>query len=404
MPLVAPERGGGALQRQRQRRAAVGAQALHRRDGLRPAGGEAGAQAGDARALRERVEDHDTLGVGAGGGGRGEGARGRGVAVDLAVAFVAEQAEVVALGEGEQAREVGLARDGALRVRRRAEIGEGDAVEERRRQGGVVGKEAGLGGGGHRHQLGAGGEGAGAVGLVEGVGHEHDRAGAALVLGGERERGGEEALAGAVQREDAGCGVDRDAVPAGDPAGDGVEQLRRAVVGRVAAELGDVPADELRDLERHRVLRLADGHRELRPARARAGEQGPQPRKGVLRQVCEPRGELHRCASSPGSRRPPRSERNLASKSPRGPAFCVWSGRSGCIGLSASKSDWSRCPTGHTPGDRFGSSRRARPAPLLVRPGQPARPTATGGNGDGVEQRRQPRASDVSGSALSRSS
>ena len=181
------------------------------------------------------MEDHDPLGVGAGGLGGRERARRRGVAVDLAVALVGEDAEVVALGEREEAAPVGRVGDRALRVRRRADVGERDPVEERRRQRGVVGQEAGLGGRRHRHRLGAGGERRGAVGLVERVRHQHRRPRARLGLGREREGGVEQALAGAVQRDHLGVGVDRDAVAAGEPGGDGGAELGGALVRRVEA-------------------------------------------------------------------------------------------------------------------------------------------------------------------------
>ena len=121
-----------------------------------------------------------------------------------------------------------------------------------------------------------------------------------FVLGREREGGVEEALAGAVERDHLGLRVDGDAVAAAEPAGDGVAQLGRALVRRVERELAGVRGDGAGDEIGQRVLRLADGHGELGPARGRAREQPPQARKGVFRQVCEPRGKLHRRASSAG--------------------------------------------------------------------------------------------------------
>jgi hypothetical protein len=231
------------------------------------------------------VEDQDALGVGAGGLGGGERTRRRGLAVDLAVALVGEDAEVVALGEGEEAPPVVRVGDRALGVRGRADVGKGDAVEERRRQGGVIGQEAGLAGRGHRHRLRADGEGGSAIGLVERVRHEDRRAAAGLGLGREGEAGAEQALAGAVQRDHLRVGVDADAVAAGEPGGDGGAELGGALVRRVAAELVGLRRNGLGDDRRQRVLRLADRHRELGAAGGRALEQPSQPRERVFRQV-----------------------------------------------------------------------------------------------------------------------
>ncbi len=75
------------------------------------------------------------------------------------------------------------------------------------------------------------------------------------------------------------------AVAAGEPVGDGAAQAGGALVRGVAAELGgvagDQPADEIRD----GVLRLADGHLDDRAAGGHVGQQRPQTRKRVFRQV-----------------------------------------------------------------------------------------------------------------------
>ena len=132
MGLVLPEGGGGALEGEGEGRAAVGAELAQGGDRAGAAGGEAGAEAGGVGALGERVEDHHPLGVGAGGGGDLERAGGRGVAVDLGVALVGEDAEVVALGERHEGAPVAGVGDRPLRVGGGAEVAEGGAVEERR--------------------------------------------------------------------------------------------------------------------------------------------------------------------------------------------------------------------------------------------------------------------------------
>ena len=111
------------------------------------AGGEADAQAGQVRALGQRVEHDD---VGEVGAGRFQHAGGRVLAVDLAVAFVGEHQEAVAARErGEPCRdrrasatapcgfdgEAMIEGDGAReqRVVERVEIGQ-EAGRARRRQ------------------------------------------------------------------------------------------------------------------------------------------------------------------------------------------------------------------------------------------------------------------------------
>ena len=92
------------------------------------AGGEADAQAGQVRALGQRMEHHDVGEVGP----RGFQHAGRRVlAVDLAIAFVGEHQEAEAARKPGELVEIGAAGDGALRVRRRGDV-EGDRARQQR--------------------------------------------------------------------------------------------------------------------------------------------------------------------------------------------------------------------------------------------------------------------------------
>ena len=87
--------------------------------------------------------------------GRLEGAGRRRVDVDFRVALVSEKEKVEAARKRDGAGKVGCARDGALRVRRRAEV-ESDRALEQRLVGGIqVGKEVSLGRAGKEDWLGA---------------------------------------------------------------------------------------------------------------------------------------------------------------------------------------------------------------------------------------------------------
>src|SRR5690606_38921289 len=88
------------------------------------AGDEARTQTGDARALREAVEDDATLEGGvprADCGLQQPRRRMRLVQIDLAVAFVGSNDEVVSIGELDRVAQVLQARDGTRRIVRRAQ-------------------------------------------------------------------------------------------------------------------------------------------------------------------------------------------------------------------------------------------------------------------------------------------
>ena len=125
-----------------------------------------------------------------------------------------------------------------------------------------------------------------------------------------------------------GGGVDVEAVAAREPAGDGGAELRacRRSAGRArtrpACSATMRPTISGSGCFGSPMVMASSG-----PPGRHAVEQPPQPRKGIFRQVCEPRGKLHRRASLPGSRSSPRSDCTLALQPPRGPAFCGASGR-----------------------------------------------------------------------------
>jgi hypothetical protein len=218
----------------------------------------------------------------------------------------------VRLGQSEQVAPVALARHGALGIGRRAEVDERGPVEERGLERGEIRQEAGGGRGRKVDRLRTRGERRGGIALVEGVRHEHGRAGARLALGAKREGGGEEPLARAVQRGDLARRIEAHTVAAAEPAGDRLAQILGALVRRVAAELRRMGGDDLADERRQGVARLADRHDDGLPARRRRVEERAQTGERVIRQVREPLGEGHALsASCAGVFAPPRSWRGV---------------------------------------------------------------------------------------------
>ena len=115
------------------------------RDEGRIAGDESGAQAGRPERFDSELKIA-TLAKLPSAANAVSSALGRGVGIDLRVALVGEQHEVEAAGERDGGGEVAPVGDGALRVRRRAEIERNgplqqrlvDAVERREELGGCV--------------------------------------------------------------------------------------------------------------------------------------------------------------------------------------------------------------------------------------------------------------------------
>ncbi len=250
------------------------------------------------------MEDHQPLGVGADPARHLERAGGRLVAVDLRIALVGEDAEIVALGEIEKHAPVAPVGHRALRVRGRADIGDRGAVEHVRGQAGEVRQVTGFGAAGQIDRLGPGRQRGHGVALVEGVRQQHQGLPAALALGREREAGVEEALAGAVERQDRALRVAvglGDAVAPRQPVRDRLAQLRNALVRRIAREAAGVLGQDAGHEIRDRVPRLADRHGDLRPAGRDAVQERAQAREGVFGQRLEAPGELHRVPLAAGA-------------------------------------------------------------------------------------------------------
>ncbi len=148
----------------------------------------------------------------------------RRVAVDLGIALVGEDAEIVLLGQRDQRRPVVPAGHCALRVGGRAEIGDGDAVQHLGGQRAEIGQKAGGRGGRHEDRLGRHRQRRHHVDLVERVRHQYRRPPAALGLGAKRHGGVVEPLARAVQRHHLRRRIEGDAIAPPHPTGDGGPQ------------------------------------------------------------------------------------------------------------------------------------------------------------------------------------
>src|SRR5262249_35209447 len=125
MRLIAPQRRRRRLDRQRHLARSVIPEAQKAGDQLGIAGDEARAQPGGARALRERVEDEQIARLAAERGAGLEPAGRRRAVIDLRVALVDDDDEIVLPREADDALQVGEIGDRTLRIAGRAEIKEG---------------------------------------------------------------------------------------------------------------------------------------------------------------------------------------------------------------------------------------------------------------------------------------
>ena len=240
--------------------AVVGAVAQKAAQDFRVAGDEAGAQAGQVGTLGQRMKHHAAAVIMAAQLRAGlQQAGGGALAVNFRITFVGRDHEVVLVRQVDQCLELRAAQGGAGGVARRADkqhLGAQpgafvDGVEVRLQAGGV--------GAGQIHRFAAAEQGGAFIDLIEGVGHQHQRA--ALTVQhrlGEREQ----RLAGAVHRQHLMVAADLLQLEApGQPAGDGFAQLRQAGGARVLGEQGGIVAERLLHEIRRRVLRFADGKR-----------------------------------------------------------------------------------------------------------------------------------------------
>ena len=134
------------------------------------AGGEADAQAGQVRALGQRMK-YDRVGEVGPGGFQHAGRRM--LAVNLAIAFVGEDQEAEAAGEAGKLVEIGAIRHCPLRVRRRGEVKGDGAREQRLVERGEIGQEGGLARRRQIDRLAIGGERRRAIGGIKRIGNEH---------------------------------------------------------------------------------------------------------------------------------------------------------------------------------------------------------------------------------------
>ena len=195
MLLVGPGRDRDMLDGQGHLRASDITEAAEGRDEAWVAGNESRPKARQPGALGEGLEDHD---IGKAAMGRQcdlERALWRALAIDLRIAFVGEQHEAEAAGKRDRRRKVAAIRDGALRVRRRAEIERNGAFEQLGIDRLEVGEEARRRRAGEKYGLGAGDRRRCRVGRVEGVGDQHRRPGDRALSRDRRKDGGEQPLA-----------------------------------------------------------------------------------------------------------------------------------------------------------------------------------------------------------------
>ena len=267
---------------------------------------EPDAEPGNARSLGERVEDRHLfeaaaeLAAGLDRAGRG----GTAAVVNLAVALVGDEDEVVLPGEGHQAFQPFEAGDRTLRVGGRAEIGQRDAREDIGAETLVIRQETGSFVRGHADRFRPGGDRGAEIDLVEGVRHQDHRPAAGLALRHRRQRRHEQRLAGAGDRDHVGRRVDRRFRAAIAPAGpgrDGGPRVLGPAHRRVAAPQGGIRENRLADRVRRVVPGFAQGQRDRLKPRRRLDrtEQRAQAIERVSADLQEAIVE-HRPAMAPG--------------------------------------------------------------------------------------------------------
>ncbi len=181
------------------------------------------------------------------------------VEMDLAVALVGGDHEVVPFGQRDELRKAVLIQNRAGRVGGRAEIEQLASFPDGLGYGVEIGLEAGFLGGIEIDRLGAGEQGGALVDLVERIGHEHGGCGRVPVDDGLGDR--EQGLAGAVDGQDVMLRMERafrQIEPGGQPAHDGLAQLGASLRQRIVGHLMQMADERLDDEMRRIVTGLAD--------------------------------------------------------------------------------------------------------------------------------------------------
>jgi hypothetical protein len=216
--------------------------------------------------------------------------------VDLGIAFVDQQDEIIAPRERDQAPQVREIGRGALRVRWRAQIERGGALEQLGPQ--IVERRQMAARRGYRqqHRLRAGDRGGAQVHIVEGVGQQDRGRPARLALGHDHLRDHEQGFLGARAGQNVPLGIERavgQMVATRQPVGDRLAKCRCAADGRIAPPEIPVLLERLCQQLRDRMHRLAD--REIdrgAPRRRRHGlEQQREPPEHVVAETLQPRIE-----------------------------------------------------------------------------------------------------------------
>ena len=285
MILVTPGTFGRTLQWQRQGGARVGAKLLHLPDAFRASGRKTRPQPRQVRPFRQGMKDDHPLGIRPGFAGDLQRARGRNAPINLRVAFIRKDLEIVFFRQLEQRGQIIPRGDGPLGVRGRADIGDTGAVQHRRRQRGIVGQKTGFGRGRDENRLRRGGQGGDRIDLIERVGRQHHWLLPRFLFRAKRETGVEKPLARSVQGKYLPLWIHLDPVTPCNPPGDGGAQLWRSLVGGIAAEFMGMLGDHLPHPCGKGVARLTDGHVDDLSARLMRGEQAPETRERVWRQL-----------------------------------------------------------------------------------------------------------------------
>ncbi len=262
--------------------------------------------------------EHDDIGEVVAQRRRGlEAARRRRLVVDLGVALVDHEQEIMGARKLERALQIVEAGDGALRIGRAAEIEDRRARQHRLRYRLEVRKESRRRGRVEIMDLGAAHHAAAAIDHVVGVGDEDERLLPGLGLRHRDLPDQEQAFLGAGDRQDVALGGDharRQPIAPRQPLRHRRAVAGRAVHGGIAVPEMGVLGDHALDEMRRRVLGIAHRHHDRRGVGARrlGRQQLSQLGEGVIAEAIETRivlhadrpPEEHAAASSPSAVKP----------------------------------------------------------------------------------------------------
>ena len=188
------------------------------------------------------------------------------IAVNLGIALVCENAEIVFLGQRNQLAPVVPRRHSTLWVRRGTDVSNRRAIQHIRRHRRIVRQEPIIGGRRNENSLRTNRNRSDHIDLIERVRRQDDRPFAVLRFRAKRHGSIIKPLTRPVQRHDP-IRPNDDAIATVNPCRNCGQQIRLAIIGRVFRKTSDVVGQDIPNPRRERVLWLSNGQRQRLSAR-----------------------------------------------------------------------------------------------------------------------------------------